>query len=76
VLSNQTADGGFVFFKGREFEYGHKELYGPEGRGAMFPTWFRTLTLAILHSAENNGDPSPFTFVHCPGFQFWNSTLP
>jgi hypothetical protein len=72
ILSNETADGGFVFVKGKQFEYGHPELLGNKDQGAMFPTWFRTLCLAVLHTAENHGDPSPFVFAGCPGFHFRN----
>ena len=65
--SNQTPDGGMEFIKGTDFEYGHPQLTGKAGFGAMFPTWFRTLTLAL--AAHALGDDS-FCFVRCPGMQF------
>jgi len=73
VLSNQTADGGFVFFKNGDFEYGHKQLFGQRNTGAMFPTWFRTLSLALTDTyiCEINQTDSPYVFTNIPGFQFW-----
>ena len=68
VAENRMPDGGMVFYRGRPFEYGHPELYGAADRGAMFPTWFRTLTLAVCDTAL--GDDTDFAFVHCPGYQF------
>ncbi len=67
VKSNQTPDGGLQFIKNKEFEYGHPNLLGPENGGAMFPTWFRTLTLAL--TAKAFGDES-IQLVRCPGMQF------
>jgi len=72
VLSTRTADGGFAFLRGRPFEYGHPELSSGAGRGAMFPTWFRTLSLALAAQALPD-DPIrryPWRFVRCPGYQF------
>ena len=77
VLSNQMPDGGFVFFKGGDFGYRHKQLFGPADTGAMFPTWFRVLSLALLDTylCEMNDTDSPYIFTNCPGFQFWRVTL-
>ena len=67
VKSNQTADGGLQFIKDREFRYGHPNLLGPGDGGAMFPTWFRTLTLALTAKALSD---EPVQLVRCPGMQF------
>ena len=67
VKSNQTPDGGLQFIKNREFRYGHPQLLGPQDSGAMFPTWFRTLTLAL--TAKALGDES-VQLIRCPGMQF------
>jgi len=74
VLANRMSDGGFVFILNRPFEYGHPELIGPAGTGAMFPTWFRTLSLAIIDQVmlDHSQDRYTWTFVRCPGFQFWS----
>ena len=76
VLSNQQPDGGFVFIKDRNFEYGHPQLSGAAHTGAMFPTWFRTLSIALIDTwlCETDQVPSPYTFVNIPGFQFWDKT--
>ncbi|MCL1793480.1 MAG: hypothetical protein FWG34_06395 [Oscillospiraceae bacterium] len=72
VLANQAPDGGFVFYKGKEFEYGHRELFGPADAGAMFPTWFRTLSLALIdrYLCKIDNMNSPYKFTNIPGFQF------
>ena len=73
VLQNRIEDGGFVFILDRPFEYGHRELYGEKSKGAMFPTWFRTLSLAVIGKAvpENPLGKYPWNFIMHPGFQFW-----
>jgi hypothetical protein len=77
VLSNQTPDGGFVFYKNQDFQYGYEHLFGSADAGAMFPTWFRTLSLALIdtylcETDKNEKSESPYTFINCPGFQFFN----
>lgn len=74
VLTNQTADGGFVFIRNRPFEYGHSELRGEANRGAMFPTWFRLLSLALIGKAlpQHPLGRIRWQFVRCPGMQFWD----
>jgi hypothetical protein len=73
VLSNQAADGGFVFMREAAFEYGHAELRAGNGRGGMFPTWFRLLSLALLGRAlpDHPLASMDWQFVNCPGMQFW-----
>jgi hypothetical protein len=73
VLTNQAPDGGFVFIRGRPFEYGHPELRSGAGEGAMFPTWFRLLSLALIGKAlpDHPLARTPWRFVRCPGVQFW-----
>lgn len=74
VLQNRMPDGGFVFVMDRPFEYGHPQLRGERNTGTMFPTWFRTLSLAIIGKAlpEHPLRQIAWRFVRCPGFQFWN----
>lgn len=73
VLANQMPDGGFVFLRNRPFEYGHPQLRGEAGQGAMFPTWFRLLSLALIGKAlpAHSLAQQPWQFVRCPGMQFW-----
>lgn len=73
VLKNQMPDGGFVFMLDREFTYGHEQLKGEKNIGAMFPTWFRTLSLALMGQILTDSDVGkiPWHFIRCPGMQFW-----
>jgi hypothetical protein len=75
VLTNRAPDGGFVFTRDRFFDYGHPEFTAEAGQGSMFPTWFRTLSLAMVGKALPDGPPGeyPWHFVDCPGYQFWRA---
>jgi len=75
VLSNRTPDGGFQFIRGRAYEYGHPEFASGPAQGAMFPTWFRTLSLALIGMAmpQEPIGRMVWQFVRCPGYQFWGS---
>jgi hypothetical protein len=66
-------DGGSVFILDIPFEYGHPQLRGEANAGAMFPTWFRTLSLALIGKAlpEHALGGLPWHIVRCPGCQFW-----
>ncbi|MFC2058401.1 hypothetical protein ACFLTS_02000 [Chloroflexota bacterium] len=73
VLTNMNADGGFVFSRGEPLTYGHKLMSSQSDESAMFPSWFRTLSLAYLSKAINNHNLTniDWHFVDCPGYQFW-----
>jgi hypothetical protein len=73
VTTNQMPDGGFVFMRGEPFEYGHRELSGERNAGAMFPTWFRLLSLALIGKALPDHPLAGFRWnlIRCPGMQFW-----
>jgi len=73
VLVNQNPDGGFVFMRDTGFTYGHPLLAAGHNQSAMFPTWFRTLTLAYLGQVlpESVVGKLPWRFCNCPGLQFW-----
>jgi hypothetical protein len=73
VLTNRMPDGGFMFIRDQPFEYGHPALRGEAGQGAMFPTWFRLLSLALIGKALPGHALGrvPWQFVRCPGMQFW-----
>lgn len=75
VLTNQMSDGGFVFYRDLPFEYGHPQLRGEANQGAMFPTWFRLLSLALIGTSlpEHPLAAVRWHFVRCPGMQFWGS---
>jgi hypothetical protein len=73
VLANQNADGGFVFVRARPFEYGHPLMRAEADESALFPTWFRTLSLAYLGVGlpDTGVGQLPWRFCQCPGYQFW-----
>lgn len=72
VLTNRTSTGGFVFLTHQPCEYGHMQLRSEAGEGAMFPTWFRLLSLALIGRTlpEHPLGRLPWRFVRCPGMQF------
>ena len=74
VLVNMNEDGGFVFRRMEPFVYGHKLMSSGKDESAMFPTWFRTLSLAYLAKALPSSFLGKFDwqFIRCPGYQFWN----
>jgi hypothetical protein len=76
VLTNRMPDGGFVFLRELPFEYGHSELRGERNAGAMFPTWFRLLSLALIGKVLPGHalGEVPWRFLRCPGMQFWGCT--
>jgi prenyltransferase beta subunit len=68
VLSNQTDDGGFAFLLNEDFIYGHSQMGSIKNEGAIFPTWFRTLSIAYLSNYFDQTDT--FKIIRCPGYEF------
>ena len=68
VLCNQVDDGGFVFRLEEPLVYGHPEMSSEKNQGAMFSTWFRTLTLTYLIRYFNW--PPQLFINRCPGYEF------
>ena len=68
VLCNQVDDGGFVFRLYEPLTYGHSEMSSRRNQGALFPTWFRVLSLAYL--ARYFGRQDLFNINSCPGYEF------
>jgi hypothetical protein len=68
VLCNRSVDGGFQFRLFEPLVYGHRETSSLRNEGAMFPTWFRTLSLAYLGRHFSNS--SAFAITRCPGCEF------
>lgn len=73
VLANVNEDGGFVFRRDQSFVYGHENMSSGVNESAMFPTWFRALSLAYISQAlDLPGWPADaWHWVRCPGYQFW-----
>ena len=66
VLANQVEDGGMVFRLFEGLTYGHRQMMSKCNQGAMFPTWFRTLSIAYMLRDKN----SLFTINRVPGLMF------
>lgn len=77
VLANVNPDGGWVFRRGEKFCYGHKLMTANFNESSMFPTWFRTLSLAYLNNVLPDSPVASYNwqFINCPGLQFWNSAV-
>ncbi|MCX7825316.1 MAG: hypothetical protein N2689_07135 [Verrucomicrobiae bacterium] len=73
VLGMQNDDGGFVWTRGTAFSYGHPLMAAGKDASGMFPTWFRTLSLAYLGKALPDSAAGRFNwhFPNAPGIQFW-----
>jgi prenyltransferase beta subunit len=73
VLVNRNSDGGWVFRRSEPAQIGPKEGWSAKvDESAMFPTWFRTLTLAYLSRALPDAFTvqNDFYFIKCPGHEF------
>ncbi len=68
VMLNQVEDGGFVFRLEENFEYGSPETSSIKNKGAMLPTWFRTLSVAYMSDYLTKA--RLFTITKCPGYEF------
>jgi len=73
VLAMQNDDGGFGWVRGTAFSYGHPLMTAGKDASGMFPTWFRTLSLAYLGKALPDSIAGGFDwhFRNAPGIQFW-----
>lgn len=66
IQCNQVEDGGFVFRLNEYFKYGHHEMSSKANQGAMFPTWFRLLSLAYI--GKYFGQKNLFYINSSPGY--------
>jgi len=68
VLVNQNADRGFVFRRYEPFVYRHEKMSSLKDESAMFPTWFRILSLAYLSKVIDDSDLKEISknFINCP----------
>ena len=78
VLAMQNDDGGFGWVRGTAFSYGHPLMSAGKDASGMFPTWFRTLSLAYLGKALPGSIAGGFDwhFQNSPGIQFWLPAKP
>jgi hypothetical protein len=73
VLATQNSDGGFIWIRGTGFTYGHPLMTSGNDVSCMFPTWFRTLSLAYLGKVlpDSIAGGWNWNFCNSPGYQFW-----
>ena len=73
VLVNQNDDGGFVFRRSEPFTYGHENMSSKANESAMFPTWFRMLSLGYLNKVvgDEQLNKIDWNFKKVTGYQFW-----
>jgi hypothetical protein len=64
---NQTDDGGFVFRLNEKMVYGHPQMSSSPNTGAMFPTWFRSLSIVLI---KNHFTPGHYSLSRTPGLVF------
>lgn len=68
VLLNQVDDGGFVFRLWEPFVYGSDQMRSKSNEGALFPTWFRSLSIIYILAHFNKSFRAHIT--NCPGLVF------
>lgn len=74
ILANRNDDGGFVFLRNVPYAYYHPLMASHRDQSAMFPTWFRSLTLAFLSQCLDIPVLDlPWQFIDGPGHQFMKS---
>ncbi|HPG30654.1 MAG TPA: hypothetical protein PKY81_08125 [bacterium] len=67
-FANMNNDGGFVFRREEPLIYGHLNMSSKINESAMFPTWFRILTIAYISkflNLKNN-----FIIGRSPGYEY------
>lgn len=67
VMLNQMKDGGFVFRLAEPFQYGSARTSSRVNEGALFPTWFRTLSIAYM--SRYLSLPHGFEITVAPGYE-------
>ena len=77
VLANFNPDGGWVFRRGEGFRYEHDLMWAHNHQSSMFPTWFRSLSLAYISKVLVDHPVAKYEWklIKCPGHQFWNNQI-
>ena len=69
ICLNQVSDGGFVFRLFEPLMYGSDQMKSNINQGALFPTWFRTLSLVYL--LDHFCDTNEYRTLSCPGYTYF-----
>lgn len=67
IASNQMQDGGFVFRKGENFNYGHENISSGINESNMFATWFRLLCVCYIYDYLTC---TKGRYVRVPGYEY------
>ncbi|MBA4375977.1 MAG: hypothetical protein C0401_07375 [Anaerolinea sp.] len=72
VLTNINPEGGWVFRRHERF-WLHELMDTGNDEASMFPTWFRSLSLAFIAQVLKGNEISKINwrFLSAPGHQFW-----
>lgn len=65
IMQNQVEDGGFVFRLNEPYFCCHEQFSSARNEGALFPTWFRTLSLALIDKWKGGHN---FLLDYAPGY--------
>lgn len=68
IQFNKDRYGGYKFKFGEPFIYGHRLVGSGILEGGLFPTWFRTLSLAYIYNFLNI--KNNFKLKRTPGYEF------
>ena len=73
VLEHQNPDGGLVYLRGRDYEYGHPLMRSRADQSALFPSWFRLLSIALINQLIPHplADPTPWRFNKAPYLHYF-----
>ncbi len=73
ILEHQNPDGGFVYVRGKPYVYGHELMRSGVDESALFPSWFRLLSVALINQLipHPKADPTPWKFNHAPYLHYF-----
>jgi hypothetical protein len=76
ILDHQNPDGGFVYLRGKPYQYGVEQMSSDADQSCMFPTWFRFLSLAVIGQILTDQEVGEFSwrFNACPYVQYFSKT--
>lgn len=75
ILQHQNPDGGLVYRRGKPYVYGHPLMSSGVDESALFPSWFRLLSIALINQLipHPKADPTPWKFNRAPYLHYFPS---
>ncbi len=76
ILEHQNPDGGFVYLRGKPYQYGVPLMSSDADQSCMFPAWFRFLSLAVIGQILTDQEIGkvPWRFNSCPYVQYFTKS--